>query len=91
MKEKGDCGRAAFPLVALYSLLRGGRGHSGAISYAARIFLVKGKDEATRVCLEREMFYCRFKMLDPRAVWLLGFEGPVHISDIDQVSTPFCR
>jgi hypothetical protein len=30
-EEEGDCGRTPFPLVALDSLVRGGRGHSGAV------------------------------------------------------------
>jgi hypothetical protein len=53
-KRKGDCGRAACSLVALDSLTRGSRGHSGADSRLST--LSKEKDKATRVCLEHKLF-----------------------------------
>jgi hypothetical protein len=53
-KETGDCGRMVCSLVALDSLVRGSRGHLG--PYAAHLSLLKRKDKATHVCLERAMF-----------------------------------
>ena len=44
----------ALALVALDSLVRGSRGHSGAC--AAHFSLVKRKDKTTHVCLERAVF-----------------------------------
>jgi hypothetical protein len=42
-------------LVALDSLVRGSRGHSKAVRYRAHLSLMRRKDKATHVGLEREM------------------------------------
>jgi hypothetical protein len=50
----GDCGRAACSIVALNSLARKSRGHSGAVRRLA--FLGKGENKATCVFFELALF-----------------------------------
>jgi hypothetical protein len=59
---KAGCARVAFPIV------KGERGGVEATPglCAAHLSLVKRKDNATRVCLERAMFYHRLEMVDLR-------------------------
>jgi hypothetical protein len=49
--------------------------------YAAHLSLLKRKDKATHVCLERAMFWVQ----DGGSAWLLGYEGPVHINTCGKV------
>jgi hypothetical protein len=59
-EREGDCGRAAYSLVALDSLVRRIEATQGL--YAAHLSLVKGKDKATHVC--RAGNFSRLKMVD---------------------------